>query len=316
MVPTVVAAIQARQHISAVGAGVIILAMGLRPEQGERYARICSENNVDLVEVTRDVLGDAQGNAFIDGFFSGSKFTFGALGRLFLDQMVDPKYDQILYLDGDIHVRGSLDPLILADVPPGSFLAAPDPKSFLAQDDTRETERLRAYMSGIGLTPDQFGRYFNSGVLRINRSGWRDIGLAAMTFLRNNSELCIQHDQSALNAVALSAHAPMSIKWNFPPFYRYFGLQHDITPAVVHFMSHPKPWNGVFPPWTAADHQIYLDFIAKHGELRSELAVFKGRNRAKYILLQNYKWIDELFHQSRRRTFRRRVKAYQQTAVC
>ena len=315
MLPVVVAAIQARKATTVPNAVVIITAIGLSSAQAGEYGKICDDNNVQLELVTREIFGDQNLNAFVDAFFSGSKFTFGALGRLFLDQLIDPVFDQLLYIDGDVHITGSLDPLITANVAQKSFLAAPDPKSFFVQGQGVTASRTRAYMRELGLSTSQYRNYFNSGVLRISRDGWKDIGLAAWDFLKSNPDRCVCHDQSALNAVGHNARAPLSLKWNFPPFYRYYGLLQSIDPRIVHYMSQPKPWNGTFQPWDEAAHQPYLDFIDRYPNIRADLRIFSDRERLKYTVWQNAKRLEESLHPRRRALVRSEVAVYEEAVV-
>ena len=170
-------------------------------------------------------------------------------------------------------------------------------------------------MSGLGLSAATFGGYFNTGVLRISRSGWRDIGDAAWRFLQANEERCLYHDQSALNAVAADRRLPFSLKWNFPIYYRHYGLDKALSPPITHFMSRPKPWNGVFSPWTKAEHQVYRHFVSRNPELAGDLDLYRGRLALKYYAQQHFKALDELVHFGRRARVRARVLAYESTAI-
>jgi lipopolysaccharide biosynthesis glycosyltransferase len=313
MLPTVVAALQARAAAPGEDIDVFVFALGLSPEAARRYEDICAAGGVKLVLVTRGIFGGEAENSFIDTFFADSPFTFGALGRFFLDQLLPPEYDQILYIDGDIQLGGSLAELVRAEVPEGRFLAAPDPKVFWIDDGSPAAAREQSYMAGLGMAPEEFGGYFNSGVLRISRSGWRAIGLAAWTYLQENADRCVCHDQSALNAVARAHRLPLSLRWNFPAYYDFYGLRPHLRPVLTHFMSRPKPWNGAFPPWGAAQHKVYLDFVAAHPDLAGDLHRFGFRKTLRYHLQQRVKWVDEQVHGQRRRTVSRRTLAYEAT---
>lgn len=316
MFPTVVAAAQARAAIRTPGTEVFIFAMGLSPEKAKRYQDVCDEHGVRLQLVSREVYGDSDDNAFVDAFFAQSKFTFGALGRFFLDQVTPAGFDQLLYLDGDIQIHGPLDDLVQTPVPDGRFLAAADPKIFWINMDTPAAQRERGYMQGLGKnSPEAFETYFNSGILRIARKGWREIGEKAFEYLRGNPDRCVCHDQSALNATSAEARLRLSIKWNFAPYLRYYGLEPVIAPSIIHFMSHPKPWNGAFPPWSAAEHRVYLDFLARRPELRPDFARFGPKLTARYHLQQRVKRLDEMMHPGRRRTVVANVMRYEEAAA-
>jgi lipopolysaccharide biosynthesis glycosyltransferase len=107
----------------------------------------------------------------------------------------------------------------------------------------------------------------------------------------------------------------MSLKWNFPPFYRYYGLDKLIDPCILHFMSHPKPWNGAFLPWSRSEHQPYLDFVDSNPAIAADLRLFSTGRRVKYLLQQRVKWLDELVHAGRRRSVVDAAVRYEQTVV-
>jgi len=170
-------------------------------------------------------------------------------------------------------------------------------------------------MAGLGFSADEYRNYFNSGILRASRATWREIGLAAWEFLRDNPALCVNHDQSALNAICRGRRLPLSMKWNFPAYYHFYGLEGAVGPRITHFMSRPKPWNGVFPPWGKAQWQPYLDFVSSHPEVASGLDRFGFRKTVRYAVQQRLKWIDEHLHFGRRRSISRQVLAYEAKAL-
>lgn len=314
--PTTVAARQARAAAKGDDVDVFVFAMGLAEEAVDRYRSVFDRLDLRLVTVGREIYGGAADNAFVDAFFENSKFTFGALGRFFLDQMLPSGYDQLIYLDGDTQIAGSLDPLLRADVPAGHFFAAPDPKAFWINDGSPAAAREQAYMRGLGLqNGHDFSSYFNSGVLRMERSGWNEIGRKAYDYLRSNSHLCICHDQSALNATARERRLPMSLKWNFSTYYRYFHLHRRLTPSIVHFMSHPKPWNGAFSPWGHAEHGVYLAFAQAHPEIAGDMAKFGPLGTVRYHLQQSLKGIEAGLQGQRHATILQNALAYESTVL-
>lgn len=309
--PTIVAARQARALAPEADVDVFIFAVGLDPVASNRYRSICLKAGIRLTEVTREIFGDVATNDFIDEFFAGSPFTFGTLGRLFLDQLLAEEYTQILYLDGDLGFNGGISELLRFKVPDGCFLAGPDPKVFWMHADNKAGLRERRYMTDLGIPAERHQNYFNAGVLRINREGWRQTAASAWAYLNKYPERCVNHDQSALNAVSGDKHLPMSLGWNFPAYLRHYGLRETVKPHITHFMSRPKPWNGVFPPWGKAEHKIYTDFIAQNPDVAEDLPLFGFQKTAKYALQQRVKWLDELIHVKRRREFRAGVERYE-----
>ena len=313
--PALVAASQARVAAPGEDIDIFVMAMGLTDEATEKYSRIAEKYQVKFIHVGRTLFGGQSDNAFVDALFKKSKFTFGVLGRLFLDDVLPPEYDQILYIDGDIKIEGSLSELVRAPTPDGCFLAAPDPKIFWINDDTPEAATERAYMEGIGIGPDRYHDYFNAGVIRINRSGWGEIGHAAWDYIQANPEKCVCYDQSALNAVSAGRRLPMSIKWNYPSYWDFYKLGPGIRPRITHFMSRPKPWNGAFPPWGDADHQIYVRFAQDNPVLASGLNRFETRERMRYHLQQRYKWLYAKAHPQIGRTLAEQAALWEANVV-
>lgn len=273
LLPTFLSALQARSHVSRDAADVVIFAIDVDRGACADFARACASEGIGFRLISREI---------IEG-------TSGMYSRLFLDRFVPEQYAQLLYVDGDVQVLRSIEPLVKAAVPEQGFLAVRDPMTFMVDAPTQRAAALRAYLSGLGLSPDKFGTYFNSGMLRMSRVAWRDIGPEAYRFLRNHPERCAFHDQSALNAVSAGRHRLVSMKWNFPIFLRNCGLDNEIGPAILHFMSQPKPWDGDFPPWGTRSFRPYLDLIRTYPYLRPYYPPFPPARRAKYLLQQRLK---------------------------
>jgi hypothetical protein len=288
--PTLLAAIQARAQLPEAAADVILFAIDPGQRAATTFGRICAAENIGFRSVAAATLGGAGGASMVAAV-GGS---VGMYARLFLDRFVPDEYDQILYLDGDVQIRRPLAPLVQAVVAPGRFLAARDPMTFVTDEPGPEGEPVRRYMDGLGLRPDQRGRYFNSGVLRINRHGWARIGQDAFAFLRAQGERCRFHDQSALNAVAAGQHDALSFRWNFPIFFRNCGVEPAIAPVVYHFMSSPKPWQGNFPPWNAEAVTPYRALLRQYPQLDAYRTSFSLLRTGRYLLQQRLKKVTEL----------------------
>jgi lipopolysaccharide biosynthesis glycosyltransferase len=275
--PTLVSAIQARIHSSRSKADVIIFCFGLDPESERVFAPICAQEQIGLIPVDKSL---------IEGQTS-------MLARLFLNRFVPAQYTQYLYLDGDVHILDSIDPLIDADVPEGFFLAANDPMTFLLADTGPQSRDLAQHLRSLGLTPEQSLHYFNSGVLRINRNGWDEIGLSAWDHFRTGTRSKRFPDQDALNVVGVDKRLPLSLAWNYPVFMRNSRVESRIKPRIKHFMSSPKPWNGAFPPWTEEACTPYKDALTAYPQLLPYNVRMSARSRAAYHFQQHGKKLIE-----------------------
>ena len=276
--PTVVSAIQARAHSSQALADVAVYCVGAESHETEDFAEVCATENIQFKCLDSAVTD----NSHI------------AFSRLFLDRFVPQQYSQLLYIDGDTQVKGSLDELITADVPQDRFLAATDPIAFKYSQTADAPKVFRDYFKRLGLS--SIKEYFNSGVLRINRNGWSRIGSQAYDFCLHTGKSDLQFwDQDGLNAVApvSGARLPMSIKYNFPIFLRNCRIEKQVEPAIYHFMSNPKPWNGNFPPWNQSATLPYRDISQRYPKLSRYQVPFSPWKKARYILQQKAKQVDE-----------------------
>lgn len=275
--PTLVSAIQARRHCPAEVADVMIFLIGDPCDADRTLAPICEAEGIGYMSVSRDRIEGAD----------------AMMSRLYLDRFVPGHYAQLLYIDGDTQVIGGLEPLLTADVPPGHFMAAKDPIAFSIPDDDPASSRESQYFQSIGLPAMQRQDYFNSGVLRINRDGWEEIGRVAQQWYSTIRDRTRFPDQDALNIAGKGRHIPMSLAWNFPVFLRNAGVEQLLQPRIVHYMARPKPWQGGFLPWGRSGRQPYLDVIRKYPQLLPLSERLPRLLKMKYHGQQQYKWVSE-----------------------
>jgi hypothetical protein len=276
--PTLLSASQVRMSTDPNLADVLIVAIGFDDGLRSITTRICAREGVKLVCFDRIAI-DKMPSAY---------------ARLFLDRLLPEQYNSFLYLDGDTQIRSPLDDLLRAD-PPSTLQAAIDPMAFLLDKPSRRGRRIRGYMSCLGLDESQSTRYFNSGVLRANRTNWASICRDALLFARTKPERCLFNDQCALNYALHGTHIPISLKWNFPIFMRNSGVEGHINPAIYHFMSNPRPWFGDYPPWNKAFSAPYPAFIQKHSELLPYIPPpLSFARMIKYTLQQRLKQFTEV----------------------
>jgi lipopolysaccharide biosynthesis glycosyltransferase len=275
--PTLVSAIQARQQTSRQKADVIIFHLGVDEATERDFAKVCAAEDIRLLAIDPKII-------------EGSD---AMMARLLLNRFVPEQYTQYLYIDGDVHITGSLDELIDAEVPEGCFMAANDPMTFQLSDNDAASRDLLAHLQSIGFAPEQAKQYFNTGVLRINRVGWDEIGQRAWEMARDPKAAFRFPDQDPLNIVGASRRLPMSLAWNFPIFMRHARVEAEINPRVYHFMSRPKPWQGVFLPWKFESYSPYEKTMADYPQLARYRSTFSFRRRLRYHLQQRYKKILE-----------------------
>jgi hypothetical protein len=277
--PTLVSATQARSFASVDKADVIICHFGLSAMVERDFAPAFAAEGIQLLAVDASAVEGAN----------------PMMARLFLNRILPGSYSQYLYIDGDIHIARSLDPLIDAAVPQGRFLAANDPMTFMLPESGAQSRDFASHMKAIGLDADQAGAYFNTGVMRINRVGWDDIGLEAWKVASKGEHGFRFPDQDPLNIVATKNRLPMSLAWNFPIFMRNARVEASIKPRMYHFMSNPKPWQGSFAPWKKAAYAPYVELMRRYPALAPYNAALPLKRRIRYQLQQRYKQITETY---------------------
>jgi lipopolysaccharide biosynthesis glycosyltransferase len=188
---------------------------------------------------------------------AGSYLSRSALLRLFLPEFLGDAYDRILYLDGDMQVLKPLAPLFAIPAPAGHFLVVKDWVALHASPDMPGHERERAHLTSLGLPEKHWGGYFNSGMMLGDLAAWRSVAAPALAFYQRYPERCLYFDQCALNAVAYDRIKHVSARWNFLRSHMTLPDYRALDPAIIHFASRPKPWDGGIAPWGPAMFQPY-----------------------------------------------------------
>ena len=193
-----------------------------------------------------------------------------ALARLALHDAIDKRYEDVVYLDGDIQVMRPLTRLLDYSVPEGKILAGRG-SAWLDKYAPDDKATPDGYLESLGgVAPED---YFNSGVLAFRRSTWEVEAPRALSFFMEHSDICIRHDQSALNAIFLGRVMHFAPAYNFHRAYSSLFLQDVYTPTMIHFTGSDKPWNSQALPWGGQFIGIYRIFMQMHPELAGYLSV-------------------------------------------
>ena len=273
LLPTLLSASQARDALPRDVADVLVLCFGTASAATSAAAEFCAEAGLEFYLVPSAAL---DGNPMI-------------CARFFLSQFVPAKYREILYLDGDTQVDGSLAPLLSHPVAPGRILAVPDPMAVMIGSADGPWPARRAYFRSIGLSDPQQGAYFNSGVMRFRAADWEAVSRECLALCRREGARFKFRDQDALNLVVGLRGVPVSFRWNFPLFFLNFGAEAAIRPRIYHFMSNPRPWHGAFAPWGGAWHTPYKALAAARPELARTLKPMRGLQYGRYVVQQRVK---------------------------
>lgn len=190
--------------------------------------------------------------------------------RLLMAELLPSDLDKIIYLDCDIIINGSLEELWNINIE-GYAIAASKQIGY-----GFEAERL-GY-------PINYG-YFNAGVNVVNLKYWRDFNVkdSLLQYIERHFESIKYHDQDTLNAVLYDKCYYIMPKWNMTSltFSLFLNTRGDSRngviindysreknnikqnlkhPIVIHYVSHPKPWNdGCIHPY----YYLYYDYAKK-----------------------------------------------------
>jgi lipopolysaccharide biosynthesis glycosyltransferase len=183
--------------------------------------------------------------------------------RLLLPELLEG-YRRVLYLDSDIRIAGSLDPLFDLDMKGAPFAAVDDLMKFYPPSIISGTpHRLK-----IGMKEED--SYFNSGVMLIDCAQWRRkrMTTAAIDCMRRLAPVARFHDQDALNVAFCNEWLPLSPRWNWPPTAFESDVEAVMQPVVFHHIFQ-KAWNSDDPKWrerklfeSALRDTPYHDFMA------------------------------------------------------
>lgn len=145
------------------------------------------------------------------------------------------------------------------------------------------------------------GAYFNAGVMVIDLAAWRaeDVYNQAVQCASRFRDYLYIVDQDLLNCVVKGDYFRLDPSWNLLELYgtayqRYWNMvapavySSDIlgrasqSPAIVHYSSFPKPWDG---PYAAHDSRLFLEYYSRTAwkELSHALPCDDGSSRKSRI---------------------------------
>jgi lipopolysaccharide biosynthesis glycosyltransferase len=174
--------------------------------------------------------------------------------RLSIADLLPRQVSKVIYLDGDLIVRRSLDELYAFDASQTGIAAVPEPHE-------NANERL-----GIPADAD----YFNAGVLVIDLDFWRQSALTERLYkIAAHEKARLQFwDQDLLALYLQGNFTPLPSHWNVHHRY-FFGDKrlpwpHD-EPAIVHFSG-----SGLKPP----DYKVLHPYASEFWSYARQVSAF------------------------------------------
>jgi lipopolysaccharide biosynthesis glycosyltransferase len=272
---TLTSALQAKS-ISGNAADIILVNLTAKPTaETETVSEVCEKIGIIFITKSPD-------------FLEGLPFVYS---RMFFDEFLPSQYSNILYIDGDTQIVSDITPLVMMPIRPGFICAARDPMVFLNKAGAL-TDKNREEVSRIG------DDYVNAGILRFDRSTWSSLSKDALALKRASVTKPVFEDQTVINIVAQNKIEFASISWNFPGFIMGYGFESQFPPKIVHFMSDPRPWQGIYAPWGKKWAEPYNDVTKLYQSLETLRSRHNIFQRAAYSAKQILKTAKE------RRTWR------------
>jgi lipopolysaccharide biosynthesis glycosyltransferase len=167
------------------------------------------------------------------GVATSGLYNIGTMIRLGLDRYLGPHYARVLYLDSDLLVRGSLDPLFATGFDGCSAAAVID-----IMMHTRVHAFFRENLASIGFGDEDL--YFNAGVLLFDWAAClRERVLPRARDLLAEPSGWLFPDQNALNIVLRHKWKRLAPRWNV---VNDIDDALTVATAIRHFADTRKPW--------------------------------------------------------------------------
>ena len=156
--------------------------------------------------------------------------------RLFLADYIPEGVSRFLFIDCDVYVRAPVENLIGIDLEGRPIAAAPEPG--------RQHLMLGDDMAGAGKPFASWDRYFNAGVLVIDRPQWVAADLPGTLHGHIASGLIktLYQDQDILNLKFRDNWLPLDPRWNLT---KPHPALRSLDPFIVHYTTGMKPWNAI-----------------------------------------------------------------------
>jgi len=261
------------QHLAA----MLLSLADTNPRHGFTIFIVWSGTSAEKDKLSQGLASTPFSFAFIevgDDAFAGLSATLNitkmTYSRLLIGDLLPREIPRILYLDGDIIVRGDIGELWTTDLRDKTLGAVADLPRY-------------PFNRTLGLPPE--APYFKAGVLLIDLERWRElkIGERALTFAREHQDRLRWWDQCALNFVLQDDWVALDRGWNFQSLdigrfvngYMRFGAtdwRRLAAARLVHFNGPSKPWHYL------NDHPLKSEYLGYRSRTPWPLRRFEDRH--------------------------------------
>jgi lipopolysaccharide biosynthesis glycosyltransferase len=184
---------------------------------------------------------------YAKGFHIDGYITQATYYRMFLDKLLPPYVEKVLFLDSDVIVIGKIDFFTKLD-----FQKQPGGKKEKIKHTFHDewylyavnniSDQNKTRLKALGLKGD---KYFNAGVLIINLQKWRErkISNKLRRTARIKKDTLKFHDQDVLNIVLEKEWKEIDGKFNAINLEYSWELKKMEDYSIIHFTNFPKPWH-------------------------------------------------------------------------
>ncbi len=260
----------------------VILHSGLDDEHLQAFEKLRGIKNYQLTPIKVDC-------AVFEGFPNANWVTAEAWFRCLLADLL-PNHAKVLYLDCDTIVRASLSELFAIDL--GVHFAG-------VIEDVSKSHKNAARIS----LKDGF--YFNSGVMYINLSLWRQVDFFHTLKEMVLEDFSIGNDQDALNKACDERKLRLSPKYDYmhvwwrkntPDYDDAYLKEYENAaenPVIVHFTG-VKPNSPDCGNKFTAEFLRYAAMVPEYADLQQKIGVKKASERKpKVPFYKRLLWVEK-----------------------
>ncbi len=244
----------------------------------------------------------------------GDHVTIETYYRFLIPDLLDKSIDKALYLDCDILCTGNISELFEIDISNYSCAMCPDSR----YSDIEVYNRLDY--------PFENG-YFCAGVILLNLDYWREnkIHNQCVEFLENNGDICLWHDQDAINKILNGKILYLHPKYDLATGFYYvkqYKIFHYSKEGPINFIVKKELWNdleeaikspvfvhftGQIKPWHKSYHIKPFTLLWRYIYKQCTWTKFKLSKNSTTFLYKIKLFIKVLFRKTSRRIYSQEI---------
>jgi lipopolysaccharide biosynthesis glycosyltransferase len=189
----------------------------------------------------------------IQDLVSSTRFPVSVYLRFLIPFCLPVECEKVIYLDSDLLVLENLSELWDMDV-------SNVPVAALHESNTHSAH---AFGRILGMESSMDTKYFNTGVLVMNLTRWRQerISERAIECAKRYAPVIWFPDQDTLNMVIGGNFLSIDPDWNVMPIVKSYEIAHfsyTRPPKIIHFGMPRKPW---VPGCSVSEKELFFQYL-------------------------------------------------------